>query len=89
MSISEPTIKKDHFEKILEISVIAYQALAVIVFILIPIFAINWWSKPFIGAFVEQTMSFNGVGPLRTENEPWELFLTPVELYEYLLEVDG
>ena len=89
MSISEPTIKKYNFDKVLEISVIAYQALAVIVFILIPIFAIKWWSTPFMGAFVEQTMSFNGVGPLRTEDEPWELFLAPVELYEYLLEVDG
>lgn len=89
MNDSESVVKKVTFERILEISVMAYQALAIIVFILIPIFATRWWSTPFMGAFIEQTMGFNGVGPTRTEDEPWELFLSPVELYEYLLEING
>ena len=89
MNTPEPAIKKFTFEKALEISVIAYQAIAIVVFISLAIFASNWWKTPFIGAFVEQTMSFNGVGPTRTDDQPWELYKAPVELYEYLLEIDG
>lgn len=89
MSNPETAEKKFSLEKVLSYTTLVYQALAVIVFVLIPIFATSWWSTPFIGAFVEQTMGFNGVGPTRTDNEPWELFLSPVELHDYLLEIDG
>ena len=89
MSISQPAVKRISFDKLLELAVLGYQLIAVIAFILIPFFARNWWKTPFMGAFVEQTIGFNGVGPTRTENNPWELFLSPVELGDHLLAFDG
>ncbi len=89
MSTSQITEKEFSFDKLLEYAVIGYQAIAVIAFILIPFFATSWWKAPFIGAFVEQTMGFNGVGPSRTNNAPWELFLEPVTLGDHLVAIDG
>lgn len=89
MSTSQTAAKEISFGKILEYTVLGYQVIAVIAFVLIPFFATNWWKTPFIGAFVEQTMEFNGVGPTRTDNEPWKLFLEPVTLGDRLVSVDG
>ncbi|NQU29644.1 MAG: hypothetical protein HQ525_03155, partial [Anaerolineae bacterium] len=91
MSIPQFIKQKFTFNKALEITVLVYQVIAVIAFIIIPVVAFQWWKTPFIGAFVEQTMVFNGVGPIRegTENEAWELFLSGVTLGDQLKEIDG
>ena len=56
MSIAQPVEKKRRFDKIfdktLEVSVLLYQAIAIIAFVLIPISASKWMQRPFIGAFV-------------------------------------
>jgi hypothetical protein len=57
----------------LQIIVLIYQGAALIVFAIIPFLAINWLRTPFIGAFVEQTMVFNGVGQ-ESPAETWGLF---------------
>ncbi|MBT7071651.1 MAG: GAF domain-containing protein [Anaerolineae bacterium] len=71
----------------------AYEVVAVIAFIIIPFFAIRWWQTPFMGAFFEHTMSFNGVGPVTEEglDTTWELFNTGsgVTLGDQLIEVEG
>ena len=65
MSIPQSVEQKKTLNKALEITVLVYQAIAVIAFIIIPVVAFRWWKTPFIGAFLEQTMVFNGVGPTR------------------------
>ena len=89
MNIQETIKKKLSAEQTLKTLVLLYQAIAIAVLIATPILASSWWNTPFMGAFVEQTMGFNGVGPTRTDNEQWDLFLSPIELGEYLLKIDG
>lgn len=90
MSISQSIEKKKTFNKALEITVLAYQAIAVIAFIIIPIAAFQWWKTPFIGAFFEQTMVFNDVGSIRedTDSEAWQLFNAGLNLGDQLIEID-
>ncbi len=93
MSISQPFIKKKPFNKTLEYVVVVYEVVAVIAFVLIPILAVRWWQTPFMGAFFEHTMGFNGVGPVKEGNinENWELFDTGhgVTLGDQLIEIEG
>ena len=62
------------FNRFLQIIVLIYQGIALIAFVIIPFLAVNWMRTPFPGAFVEQTMVFNGVGQ-QTPAESWGLFL--------------
>ena len=48
--------------RVLRILVLVYQGIALLAFIGIPFLAIHWVQTPFLGAFVEQTMVFDGVG---------------------------
>jgi len=41
--------------------VLAYQGIALLALVVIPFLAVQWLQTPFLGAFVEQTMIFNGV----------------------------
>ena len=43
--------------------VFIYQAIAVVIFLLGIFWATSWFQQPFIGAFYEHTMVFNGTGP--------------------------
>ena len=92
MSIAQPVEKKRRFDKIfdktLEVSVLLYQAIAIIAFVLIPISASKWMQRPFIGAFVEHSLLFNGVG---TKNNPeaWQLFDAGLSLGDQLKAIDG
>ena len=61
------------FNRTLQIIVLVYQGIALIAFAIIPFLAINWLRTPFLGAFVEQTLVFNGVGQ-ETPAESWGLF---------------
>ena len=91
MILTQSDQQKKRLDKSLQIAVLIYQAIAVIAFIIIPIAATNWWKTPFIGAFVEQTMIFNGVGPTReqSETDAWALFNSGVKLRDQLAQVDG
>ncbi len=82
------TIEKQ--EKIIKISVLIYQAIAIIAFIALPILSFRWWQTPFIGAFVEHTMVFNGAGPTNKgeKDSRWALFSSEVELGDQLLAID-
>ncbi|HET7143939.1 MAG TPA: hypothetical protein VFI68_07980, partial [Anaerolineales bacterium] len=53
--------------------VFLYQAMAVIVFLLGLYFANRWLQQPFIGAFYEHTMVFNGIGQADSSRE-WALY---------------
>ncbi len=77
-------------EKIIKISVLIYQAIAIIAFIALPILSFRWWQTPFIGAFVEHTMVFNGTGPTNKgeKDSRWALFSSEVELGDQLLAID-
>ena len=75
--------------RILQITVLAYQGIALIAFLVIPFLAINWLKTPFPGAFVEQTLIFNGVGE-KTPPEAWDLFLDKSLALKYqLVKVNG
>ncbi len=89
MNISQPLSKK--LDKGIETSILIYQAIAVIVFLIAPIFANQWWKTPFIGAFFEHSMIFNGVGPVRedTDENQWTLFANEVELKDQLIAING
>ncbi len=73
--------------RLLQVLVLAYQGLALIIFLIVPFLAFNWLHQPFPGAFVEQTLVFNGVGADRGD-PAWELF-RKVELRDQLVAVDG
>ncbi|RME90996.1 MAG: hypothetical protein D6770_01330, partial [Anaerolineae bacterium] len=72
----------------LQAIVLLYQGVIGIAFIAVVFFAANWLRTPFIGAFVEQTMLFNGVGPGR-EDDAWVLYNKGLTLRHQLLELDG
>ncbi len=76
------------FNRVIQLVVLAYQGLALIAFLVIPFLAASWLNTPFIGAFVEQTMVFNGVGPTRID-PAWGLFDSGVRLDNQLLQVNG
>ncbi len=71
----------------LQAIVTLYQGVIGIAFITVILLAVNWLRTPFIGAFVEQTMLFNGVGPGR-EDDAWELYNRGLTLHHQLLELD-
>ena len=95
MSISQPVEKKKSFDKTfdkaLEITVLLYQAIAIIAFILIAISASKWLKSPFMGAFVEHSLLFNGVGTTRENSDPdaWQLFNAGLSLQDQLKRIDG
>ncbi len=91
MSITQPVEKKRNFDKALEILVLLYQAIAIIAFILIPISATKWLKSPFMGAFVEHSLLFNGVGTSKENTDPdaWQLFNAGLSLGDQLKEIDG
>ena len=66
----------------------AYQFLAVVVFIT-ALFLANWWlSTPFLGAFYEHTMVFNGVVPTGPDGS-WDLRNQGIQLGDQLISVNG
>ena len=65
-----------------------YQFLAVATFIT-ALFLANWWmNSPFLGAFYEHTMVFNGVVPLGVDTS-WDLRNQGVKLGDQLISVNG
>jgi len=74
--------------RVLQIVVLAYQGIALAAFLVIPFLAVNYFGTPFLGAFTEQTMIFNGVGSTRAD-PAWGLFNQGIGLGNQLLEVNG
>jgi signal transduction histidine kinase len=69
--------------------VLVYQGIALAAFLAIPFLASGWMRVPFIGAFVEQTMVFNGGGQ-EDPAEAWQLYLEkPLHLKYQLSQVNG
>ena len=71
-----------------QILVFAYQGIAALILISVPFLAKGWLKTPFIGAFVERTLIFDGVGN-SNGGEAWELFNKHVQLYDQLVAIDG
>ena len=74
--------------KALQALVVLYQGVILLAFIAIPFLAFNWIKTPFIGAFVERTLIFDGVGN-QNGGETWELYNKHVHLYDQLVAIDG
>jgi len=73
-------------DQILQILVLTYQVVAVVVFVAGIYLGSQWIKTPFIGAFYEHTMIFNGVGPV-DPSEAWGLY-RQVNLGDQLLSVN-
>jgi signal transduction histidine kinase len=73
--------------QILQWIVLTYQAVAIIVVVASLLFAVRWMQRPFLGAFYEHTMVFNGTGP-STPAPEWTLF-RQVSLGEQLVAING
>jgi signal transduction histidine kinase len=75
--------------RVLQGLVLSYQGLALLAFLVIPFLAVQWMRTPFVGAFVEQTMVFNGVGQT-TPAQTWSLFQDKsLWLKSQLVQVNG
>jgi signal transduction histidine kinase/putative methionine-R-sulfoxide reductase with GAF domain len=76
-------------ERVLQVVVLVYQGISLMALVVIPILALPWLQKPFLGAFVEQTMVFNGVG--QENSQPaWNLFQDKsLALHYQLVKVNG
>lgn len=66
---------------------LAYQGLALVIFLVIPFMAYNWLRLPFLGGFIEQTMMVNLVNP--AEPQAWPLLDYIPELGYRLVQVAG
>lgn len=71
----------------LQVIVFVYQAMAVVVFFAGVILGNRWLRAPFMGAFYEHTLIFNGVGPVE-HSEAWGLF-EQVKLGDQLVAVNN
>jgi len=66
--------------------VLAYQAIAVVLFFLGLYFANGWLRLPFLGALYEHTLVFNGTGP--AESAPEWLLFDQVVVGDQLIAID-
>ncbi len=86
MSISRRS--NTYINQALQAVTFIYQFLAVATFIT-ALFLANWWMKaPFLGAFYEHTMVFNGVVPAGADAS-WDLHNQGVRLGDQLISVNG
>ncbi len=67
--------------------VFIYQILAVVVFMISIYLGMRWVQMPFLGAFVEHSMVFNGIGPAKP-TAAWELF-KEVKLGDQLVRINN
>ncbi len=66
----------------------AYLLVGLVTYMVIPFLALRWMQVPFIGAFVEQTMVFNGTGPAGTASV-WSAYNQGLKSGQQLLSIDG
>lgn len=72
----------------LQVAVSVYQLIAVAAFIAALVLASSWMKIPFLGAFYEQTLIFNGAAP-SGESTSWDLYNQGVRLGDQLVSVNG
>lgn len=72
--------------QVLQWIVFAYQAIAVVVFLSGLFLANRWFQQPFMGAFYEHTMVFNGTGPGQAD-PAWVLY-NEVKVGDQLIAVN-
>ncbi|HUI88551.1 MAG TPA: GAF domain-containing protein [Anaerolineales bacterium] len=88
LSLSSSVRSNTSINQALQAVAFVYQFLAVATFIA-AFFLANWWmSFPFLGAFYEHTMVFNGVVPTGTDAS-WDLNNQGVKLGDQLISVNG
>ena len=75
-------------DQALQVIVVGYQLLAVVAFILALFFATSWIKTPFLGAFYEHTLVFNGAAP-SGESTNWDLYNQGVKLGDQLIAVNN
>jgi len=73
----------------LQVVVFIYQFIAAAAFIAALFFAASWLKTPFLGAFYEHTMLFNGAGPTEEDAPEWELHEADVHLGDQLIAVNN
>ncbi len=71
----------------LQWGVLAYQAIAILLFFLGLVLANRWISQPFLGALYEHTLVFNGTGP-GNDSPAWAL-VDQVDIGDQLAVIDG
>jgi len=74
--------------KVLQFIVLIYQAMAIVVFVAMLFFANTWLKQPFLGAFLEPTMTRNDSGPTKP-SEAWQLVNQGVQHGDQLISVAG
>lgn len=73
-------------DRLLQWTVLAVLVITVVLYALAPFLAIGWAQRPFIGAFVEKTFVFNGIGD--PDDPAWSARQRIPE-GDHLLAVDG
>jgi signal transduction histidine kinase/putative methionine-R-sulfoxide reductase with GAF domain len=74
--------------RILQAVVSVYQLVALGAFVAALILANSWMKAPFLGAFYEQTLMFNGAVP-SGDSEGWNLYSQGIRLGDRLISVNG
>ena len=74
--------------KVLQIVVLVYQAIAVIVFISTLYLATDWLRNPFIGGFFEHTLVLNGSDTSEV-GKSWAMYEQGFNVGDQLISVDG
>src|SRR6476659_6431658 len=74
--------------KVTQSVVLAYQAIAMLVFAISLFLAFDWLSTPFIGGFFEQTMVLNGTDTYET-GKHWSLYTDGFKIRDQLVSVNG
>ena len=64
-----------------------YQVLAIIIFGLVAIYALEWLRTPFVGALVENTLVVNAIGP--TQEGSWHAKNAGVTFRDRIVAIDG
>ncbi len=75
-------------DRVLQAVVSLYQLVAVGAFVAALVLANSWLKTPFMGAFFEQTLVFNGSAP-SGESSTWDLYSQGVKLGDRLTSVNG
>ena len=68
--------------------VMIYILVAIGAYLVTPFLALDWIKLPFIGAFVEQTMVFNGTGPSNNQTV-WPAYQQGLTFGYQLLAING
>src|SRR6476661_4333446 len=74
--------------KVTQSVVLAYQAIAMLVFAISLFLAFDWLGTPFIGGFFEQTMVLNGTDTYQA-GKHWSLYAQGFKIRDELVSVNG